>query len=202
MATHQLPGFAPAVVAREVQLSANSAVMAVHAHFDNGEAGLLLAAYLCQRVITAREWPRVVGIGLAAGFGSAVCAIGFVVATGTLHFDPKLPSIAPAWLAISLFLTCLLEEAFFRGLVQDRLAAALPLRWGAGREAAAIAAASALFGLAHIGGGHILIAAAAIAGVGYGLAYAATRRIEAAVVAHFTLNSIHFFAFTYPYAAR
>ena len=43
---------------------------------------------------------------------------------------------------------------------------------------------------------------AMIAGVGYGVAYAITGRVEAAIVAHFTLNSIHFLGFTYPYAVR
>ena len=59
-----------------------------------------------------------------------------------------------------------------------------------------------LFGLAHAGGGLVLIVVAALAGIGYGLAYAATRRLEASVAAHFTLNSLHFLAFTYPYAVR
>ena len=65
-----------------------------------------------------------------------------------------------------------------------------------------LAVASVLFGLVHASGGPVLIAVAALAGVGYGTAYAMTGRIEAAVIAHFTLNSLHFIAFTYPYAAR
>jgi uncharacterized protein len=60
----------------------------------------------------------------------------------------------------------------------------------------------ALFGLAHAGGGVAVIVVAGLAGVGYGLAFARTGRVEAAVLAHFVLNATHFFFFTYPYAAR
>jgi hypothetical protein len=65
-----------------------------------------------------------------------------------------------------------------------------------------IAVTSVLFGLVHFAGGPLLIGAATLAGVGYGIAYARTRRIEAAVLAHFSLNAIHFLGFTYPYAVR
>ncbi len=64
-----------------------------------------------------------------------------------------------------------------------------------------IAASASLFGLAHAAGGLGYAAIAAVADVGYGLAYAATRRIEAAVLAHFALNAAQFVAFTYPYLA-
>ena len=63
-------------------------------------------------------------------------------------------------------------------------------------------AASVLFGLAHAAGGPVLIVVATMAGAGYGLAYAISGRVEAAIVAHVTLNSLHFLFFTYPYAVR
>ena len=40
--------------------------------------------------------------------------------------------------------------------------------------------------------------AATLAGVGYGVAYQRTRRIEAAMVVHFALNAVHLLLFTYP----
>ena len=56
-----------------------------------------------------------------------------------------------------------------------------------------------LFGLAHAAGGPLLVLLAALAGAGYSLAYAATRRIESAVLAHFVLNAVHFVGFSYPH---
>ena len=117
-----------------------------------------------------------------------------------MRFDPKWSSVALAWMPINLFLTCVFEGVLFRGVVQQGLADALRhrprWRW------VPLAVASMLFGLAHAGGGPALVAAASLAGVGYGSAYLLTGRVEAAVLAHFMLNAAHFFLFTYPYAAR
>jgi uncharacterized protein len=126
--------------------------------------------------------------------------IGIAVAIGAVRIDPKLPSLAIQWLLINLFLTCVFEEALFRGLVQKSLADSVRShpRW----RWLPIAVASTLFGLAHAGGGVAVIVVAGLAGVGYGLAFARTGRVEAAVLAHFVLNATHFFFFTYPYAAR
>jgi uncharacterized protein len=202
LATHLVPGFGPLVVADGIQLSDQSAPMTLRANFDKGAAGLLLAAYLVHYVRMPAEWPRVLGVGLLAGAASALVVIGLVSATGAVHFDPKLPAIAPWWLAINLFFTCLMEEAFFRGVIQHRLAAAWPAAWARGRQVVAIGLPALIFGLVHFGGGPVLIMAATLAGVGYGIAYAVTGRLEAAVIAHFVLNGIHFFGFTYPYAMR
>jgi len=37
-----------------------------------------------------------------------------------------------------------------------------------------------------------------VAGIGYGWAYRRTGRIEASILTHFSLNSLHFLLFTYP----
>ena len=66
--------------------------------------------------------------------------------TGALHLEPSLPDWTLLWMASNLLLTCLAEEAFFRGYLQQGLSR----RFG---PAAGIAAASLLFGLAHIGAG-------------------------------------------------
>jgi uncharacterized protein len=66
----------------------------------------------------------------------------------------------------------------------------------------ALLVASALFGLAHFGGGWLYVIAATLAGLGYGWAYLRTKRIEASMFVHFALNATHFLFFTYPFAAR
>lgn len=197
MATHRLPGFSPLLLGK-VQLSPASAPMTLRANLDNGIAGLILLACFTQRGSTLRDVARSVAIGFGVGTATAAIVVTAVVLSGAVRLDPKLPAITLQWMAINLFLTCVVEEAVFRGLFQDRLARALAShRWGAW---CALAVASLLFGLAHAGGGPILILAAAAAGVGYGIAYRLTGRIEAPVIAHFTLNTVHFLGFTYPYA--
>ena len=199
LALHLVPGFPDPAIARGVRLSPASVEMTLRANFDKGVAGLLLLGYFSARP-GLKEWPRVLAIGLGFGVAFAAIVVGIAVAFDAVRFDPKLPYIALYWVPINLFLTCVFEEMLFRGLLQrwlsNRLEHRPQLRW------VPIAAASTLFGLAHAGGGLVLIIAAGIAGIGYGLAYQMARRIEAAIVAHFTLNAVHFFFFTYPYAAR
>jgi uncharacterized protein len=130
---------------------------------------------------------------------TAAVTLAMAVAAGLVRFDPKLAPFIGTFLLGNLMFTCVAEEAFFRGLLQERLH-----RWAAGRQLdrwLPVALSASLFGLAHAAGGLTYAAIAAVAGVGYALAYAATRRIEAAVLTHFVLNAAQFVAFTYPYPA-
>lgn len=200
LATHRVPGFAPHLVADGMRLSPASAEMSLKAHFDKAFAGVLLLACFCAHARNLPDWRRALGIGALAGAATALVVIGLAIAAGAVRYDPKLPSITLQWMAINLLLTCVFEEALFRGVIQDRLSrmVANRLRW----KWLPLLAASVLFGLAHAAGGPVLIVVSTMAGVGYGLAYAMSGRVEAAIVAHFTLNSLHFFCFTYPYAVR
>lgn len=199
LALHLFPGFPDPVVVRDFQLSPASEPMTLRANVDKGVAGLLLLAYLSPRP-SARQWPRLMATGLGIGVATATLVIAGVFSTGAIRFDPKWPSIALAWMPINLLLTCVFEEMLFRGIVQrgfeTRFAGVRSLRL------LPLAVASVLFGLVHAGGGILLIVAAAAAGLGYGIAYRRAAYVEAAIVAHFTLNAAHFFLFTYPYAAR
>lgn len=200
LAVHLLPGFNNPLIASDLRLGAHSPPITQYASLDKGAAGLVLVAYYCRRVEGRAEWPAVAGTGLAAGVATSFVVVGPVAALGFIAPDPKLPHFALMWVAINLLLTCVAEEAFFRGVVQERLMRVFERsahwRW------VPLAVSSVLFGLVHAGGGIALIVGATLAGVGYGAAYGQTRRIEAAVLAHFTLNAVHFFGFTYPYAVR
>ncbi|EKO4006567.1 CPBP family intramembrane metalloprotease [Vibrio fluvialis] len=105
----------------------------------------------------------------------------------------------PDWLWLfalnNLLLTCMVEEALFRGLIQQTLTRV-------GGEIFGIAAASLLFGLAHLSGGILLVVFAALAGLGYGLAFHFSGRLWVAVAFHFLFNLTHLVFFTYPVLAR
>ncbi len=103
------------------------------------------------------------------------------------------------WAASNLFLTCLSEEALFRGFIQRELTLALrDKRFGSW---VAIGVSGALFGIAHFAGGWSYVALATASGIGYGLIYHRTKSIEMAMLTHFALNATHFLLFTYPRAA-
>ena len=57
--------------------------------------------------------------------------------------------------------------------------------------------AAGLFGLAYISGGWRWIVLGSVAGTGYGVTYR-FGGLPAGIAAHFGLNVMHFFLFTYP----
>jgi uncharacterized protein len=199
LALHLLPGFDNPVVVRGVRISADAAPYTLYLNFDKGAAGLVLLALLTRRASTAARWLENIRVALLAGVLTAGLTLALAAAAGLIRFDLKLAPFIGTFLLTNLMFTCVAEEAFFRGLLQERLH-----RWAAGRQVdrwLPIALSASLFGLAHAAGGLAYAAIAAVAGVGYALAYAATRRIEAAALAHFALNTAQFVAFTYPYLA-
>ncbi|GAM71575.1 CAAX amino terminal protease family [Vibrio sp. JCM 19236] len=91
----------------------------------------------------------------------------------------------------NFLLTCVAEEAFFRGFLQQVLCK--KYGWHLG-----VAIASLLFGLAHMGGGLLLVVFASLAGLGYGLIFHFSSRLWVAVLFHFLFNFTHLLFFTYP----
>ena len=102
----------------------------------------------------------------------------------------SLPVLA-YWLADHLVFTCVLEESFFRGIVQTALIRGFADRGWSQAAPLGIIAASLFFGGAHVGGGAAFMLLATVAGLGYGVAYFLTGRIQDAVAVHFAVNAIH-----------
>jgi membrane protease YdiL (CAAX protease family) len=115
---------------------------------------------------------------------------------GDTRFAPKWAPLFLLFAPINLFSTCLSEEAFFRGFVQQELS--LVGSRPALAAGVALTIGVILFGLAHFAGGLNYMIAASVAGLGYGWAFMRTRRIEAAMAVHFGVNAVHFLLFTYP----
>lgn len=202
LAVRLFPGFPQVVFIDGLRLTPDATPMRLTAHFDAGVAGLLLMAFYCR---PAKTWAELKGAALPAlwiGAVTTAIVIALACAVGYVRPEFKLPSFTGWHLAKILLWTCVMEEAFFRGVVQGGLAntafiqARPRLRW------LPLALASVLFGLAHAGGGANYVLLAGLAGLGYGYAFQATGRIEAAMFAHLLLNATHFIGFTYPSIAR
>ena len=198
LALHAVPGFNNAIVVDRALVSVNAVPFTQYANFDKGAAGLILLAFFCQRITSATDARRIVVPTLMVIGLTTLAVVVYGLSAHYLELDPKVPTFALAFLGVNLLFTCVAEEAFFRGLFQERLMRVLAARW----QWVAIAVSSVLFGIAHFAGGLEYVVLATIAGVGYSLAYATTRRIEPAIVTHFSVNAIHFFGFTYPHLAR
>ncbi|VTU19870.1 CAAX amino terminal protease self- immunity [Variovorax sp. SRS16] len=195
------PGFVGTTVISTVRLSADAVPMRLIARFDVGMAALLLLVLYCTRITSLIEL-RVVALPTSVvAVLTTVAVVSAALIAGYIRFEPKWPSFALAYLGKTLLLTAVVEEAFFCGVLQERLARSSFFNASRFRSAMPVVISAALFGLAHLPGGWTLAALASLAGFGYALAYALTERIEAPIAVHFLVNATHFIAFTYPQLA-
>ena len=198
MSLHLLLGFHPVVLFHDVHLTPDAAPFALALSFDKAAAGLVLLGAFCVRATSWRQLASQLPAIVAAGVATAAVSIGVALAAGYVRFEPKWVDAAPAFLVANLLFTCVAEEAFFRGLIQERLMRLAETRRQPAWNGIAIVVSTLLFGLAHAGGGATWMAVATIAGFGYALVYARTRTIEGAILVHFAVNAAHFIGFTYP----
>ncbi len=200
LALRFFPGFNDHLLFSGVRISPESPPFRLNLNFSKGCAGLFLLVFYARRIASLGEARAL----FKPGVWMIVFAVPFLVLAvatllGGIRFDPKWPAPTLAFLGANLFFTCVAEEAFFRGLVQERLHRIC----GAGRFARWIpvflvtAVFVALHPIPNVG----YLTAAALAGLGYSIAYARVRRIEPAILAHFLVNALHFVLFTYPYPA-
>lgn len=197
LAMHLLPGFYNHAIVQNIRLSPDAALFTQYVNFDKGAVGLLLLAHLCRRSAAGRDWRGTLQSAAVVALATVVLVFGAALVMGYVRFEPKLIAYTPAFLAINLFFTVVAEEAFFRGLIQERLAGLIGNKSLHGLVVVTVSAL--LFGIAHIGGGVIYFGLATLAGLGSAIAYARTSRIESAIAVHFGVNAVHFVLFTYPH---
>jgi membrane protease YdiL (CAAX protease family) len=192
-----IPGFPRTVLKEHLVLSPGAAPYTLSVGFAKVVTGIFIVAFLHpERVRSWRELGCVLVRVAPVFVVTALVVMVLTLSLGYVKFDPKWSPLFFTWGIVNLFFTCFSEEAFFRGFVQREIA-----QRGSNPQvsaALAVAIASLLFGLVHLGGGWKYALAATLAGVGYGIAYQRTRRLEGSMAVHFGLNATHFLLFTYP----
>lgn len=197
LAMHKLPGFNNPVVISSMTLSAGATAFTQYVNFDKGAVGLVLLAFICSRANTFAGWGKLLKQTYPIALVTAVAVLGVAMSIGYIKPDFKITQVTALFLVTNLFFTVIAEEAFFRGFLQDRLAVSLT-RFYYGQLIAVICSAM-LFGAAHAAGGITYMLLAGLAGLGYAYSYSVTRRIEAPIIVHFALNTVHVIGFTYPH---
>lgn len=196
-----LPGFERTVIIPQTQLSPDAIPFSLGVGFPKVVTGILILGLinevrirgLAEASVIVRKTAPVLAV-------TALAVLAAVYVTGYVRFDPKWTLIFIPWAIANLFFTCMAEEAGFRAFLQQELG-----RIGSNAKIAAMLAliiSAVLFGLAHLGGGWRFALAATVAGLGYGMAYLRTQRVEAAMAVHFSVNVLHFLFFTYPALAK
>lgn len=193
---HLLPGFYNPQVIGPVRLTPDAVPFTMYLNLDKPLVGFWLLLAWPALCLKRNSWSGL--RGTAIGVATAMVCLGLALGLGEIAFEPGWPELGWLWALNNLLLVCLTEEALFRGYLQEELHRRLGDRRHG--EVVAIGLAAALFGLAHLAGGFGYVMVAGLAGVGYGLAYR-SGGLQASVMAHFSLNLVHFTLFSYPMLA-
>jgi len=113
------------------------------------------------------------------------------MALGLVAWQPKWPQGVLLWLAVNLGAAVLAEELLFRGVLQPVLVKRLGSWPG-------LLLTAGLFGVAHLPFSTLFAMVAALAGLGYGLAFHYSGRISLAIALHAAVNLVHFLLLSYP----
>lgn len=196
---HLLPGFANPKVFVGLKLSTDAYPYTKYFNFDSAMVGLGILGFGHRRLSGSAEWTTLLKQAAPGTLLTLTAVMLFSLGLGYVHWQPKWTPLFFVWAWGNLFFTCIAEEAFFRGFIQQYLMQGLSGKPGG--TAIALSITAVLFGLAHLPGGIDYVMLATVAGIGYGWSYYRTGHIEAAILTHFTLNALHFLLFTYPVLA-
>ena len=203
LAIHVMPGFHNLLVLDDVVSGPKSMPFTLYLNLDKPLIIFALLLAFPKMLETSQLKLSGTGEGVAvAGISGlqwlilAVClALIAGLAMASSYIKPEF-SIPDWWWIFAfnnLLFTCVAEEVFFRGYLQNTIVRHTNIWVGLGL-------ASIIFGIAHFAGGPGFMLLACLAGVLYGLTYIFSGRLIAAVLMHFTLNMAHLVFFTYPVA--
>lgn len=193
---HIIPGFYNLAIVENIKLAPDSIPYSLWLNFDKALVGLFILGFLHPLVSTRYDVLKMLKQLLPIALITMGLVVLFSFLLGYIRYDFKIPAFLAWWLWANLFFTCVAEEALFRGFMQRQLALHLSnIKHGA---VLALVLCAILFGLAHIAGGVKYAMLATIAGLGYGWAYYRTSRIEASILLHFAMNTLHILLFSYP----
>lgn len=190
LALHLLPGFKNETYALGV--NAQGEPVLKYLNFDKGAAGLVLFAFLCSRFRALAEVTTALRVGWPFMVGTVALTVIAALLAGAVAAPHALPSGAGLFLISNLLFTCVAEEAAFRGVVQQMLAERLGWNLRTVRGWLPVVISSILFALVHAPAGPVMVGLALVAGIGYSLVFAITRRVELSIVTHFAVNVLVF----------
>ena len=194
--THVLPGFHAISFAQDVLLSPQSKTFDINLGYGKALVATLLLIYLLNEDPIANRWRKILPTILVVTTATTIIIMPLGILFGIIAYEPKLMPIFFAWALVNLFSAIIIEEVFFRGILQKKLTnfmtGKIPYSW-----IWSVLIIAWFFALVHMVGGVLYMALVFIAGCGYGIAYKVAG-IEAAIGTHLMVNATHFVLFTYP----
>lgn len=193
--THMLKGIINPKIINDYYFSEDAVPFSKYLNFDKVIAGVFLLLYVVPKPNKVSYENRILFVLVTTSFISIALFVASLL--GKINIEPKFSEIIVPWAITNLFFTCYVEEAFFRGYVQERISLIF-IRYKYNHWVA-ITLSGGLFGLVHLPAGVIYSSIAAIVGCSLAYIYYKTKNIYCPIFAHFTFNLIHCVFFTYPY---
>ncbi|EAJ2343732.1 CPBP family intramembrane metalloprotease [Campylobacter coli] len=187
---HFIPGVNNVKILDKVHASEHSSAFTLYFSFDK-PLGVFLLFLLMPSLFENlnRIKPKLFQAALL--FASPFLLLSIPWYLGVIKMEIGFPSWIVYFLFSNLFLVALVEEAFFRGYLQQRLQGLIG-------SVGALLVASLAFGVAHYKAGILMIIFASLAGLIYGIAWRYSKSLWLSVFFHYGLNLTHLFFFTYP----
>jgi len=181
-------------------LSNNGKPFTMYFNLDKPLVGFFILFFGNKLIKNASQWKSMLLTVMPTVLIGFVIILGLSLVLGYVRFDPKFNSIFYIWAIHNLFFTAITEEALCRGFVlyyMDKFCK--KFKYG---QYISLFIVSLFFGVLHYAGGWKYILLATVAGMVYGRVYQKTQLIEASILTHFVLNTVHFLFFTYPALAE
>ena len=194
-----LPGFNSISFAEDILLSPQSRSFSINFGYGKALVATLLLIFMLEEGSSANGWRKILPITLAVSIVTVVVVLPLGMLFNIVAFEPKFQHIFLAWAVVHLFSTVIIEEVFFRGILQKKLSNFLTGKTPHGSMWSILIIAF-IFALVHWQGGVLYMILVFIAGGGYGIVYK-VGGIEAAIGAHLMVNATHLVLFTYPMLA-
>lgn len=185
---------------KNIKTSFDAPFFSLHINKSKAFVGAIIFIFFAEPMPTLRELKKFFRAMLPLYFITALLLFLLACFLGFVRLDLKVPSYTLQFLIINFLFVCIVEEAFFRFLIQDGIVYALKDNKMVHFYAVCISAI--FFGVVHAGGGGVYVLLSSLAGFGYAYSYFKIRFIEAPILLHFLINMTHFFCFTYPYLER
>jgi membrane protease YdiL (CAAX protease family) len=183
-------------VVSKLALSPDAAPYSMYFTFDKFLIGLFFLWFGIFTLVQGGKWKPCLKTGFWVGCTAILVLIPLSMHLGFVKFDLKFHELFFLWAINNLLFVCVAEEALFRGLIQKFLM--LRFQNMPGGKWLALIITSLLFAAAHFPGGMRYMALVFVAGLFYGYAFIKTQKLEASILSHFMVNTVHFVAFTYP----
>lgn len=158
--------------------------------------GLFPLAFVVPLARGAKEW-KIVLKGVFLGCAGIAFMAVLAILNGATHWEMKLPNFAIARILSNFWFTCIPEEGFFRGFIQNTFCTYFKnVKFG---KIVALVVTSSLFTTAHIywAPNMQILVFVFLAGLLYGGVYLISGKIESSIFSHFLLNFVHMTFFSY-----